>query len=260
MKPVMIWTEGDTKGVTVTVPDLASLLGDLEQRMVNGQGFAVATLNLDHVVKLSQNPLFRDAYSAQTHVTADGNPIVWLSRLAGQEVALVPGSELIDPLTALARTQHAPIALYGATDAALAAAADALQARYPGLDVALCHAPQMGFDVQGPEALQDIRRIAASGAKLCFVALGAPKQEIFAARALAAEPGVGFVSIGAGLDFIAGTQTRAPAWVQALAAEWLWRLLSNPRRLAGRYAACLRVLPPMAARAVRLRRQGSCLS
>jgi len=248
---MMNWSEG----VTVTVPDRAALLVDLEARFQAGQGFSVATLNLDHVVKLARDADFRAAYAAQTHVTADGNPIVWLSRLAGQELSLVPGSELIDPLAAVAAGCGVPVALFGATEAALNAAADALRARHEGLKVVLCRAPAMGFDPQGAAAADDIAAIAASGAGLCFLALGAPKQEVFAARAQAAAPNVGFVSIGAGLDFIAGTQQRAPALVQALAAEWIWRLAGNPRRLAARYGACLLALPGLTLRALRARRQ-----
>ena len=88
----------------VNFPTEAALLSDLEACLVRGQGFAIATLNLDHVVKLRRDPVFRAAYQAQSHVVADGNPIVWLSRLAGRrDVALVPGSELIAPVAALAR-------------------------------------------------------------------------------------------------------------------------------------------------------------
>jgi exopolysaccharide biosynthesis WecB/TagA/CpsF family protein len=256
MKPMMIWSDDDAGGVTVTVRDREALLADMAQRFERGEGFCVATLNLDHVVKLAQNPKFRDAYKAQTHVTADGNPIVWLSRLAGQQVDLVPGSELVEPMVAQAARQGIPVAFYGATQAALAAVETRLAARHPGLEVVLCKAPGMGFDPQGPEAARDIEAIGASGARLCFLALGAPKQECFAARARDILPRVGFVSVGAGLDFIAGTQRRAPAWVRALAAEWVWRLLSDPRRLAARYGACLRVMPDLTMRALRARQQG----
>lgn len=247
----MVWSEG----VTVTVPDQSALLEDLGARLAANQGFAVATLNLDHAVKLSRNAQFRDAYRAQTHITADGNPVVWLSRLAGQQdVALVPGSELIAPLVALAARQGVPVAFFGATEEALQAAATALQARHPGLNIALARAPAMGFDPLGTGAAEDIAALKASGARLCFLALGAPKQEIFAARAHAALAEVGFVSIGAGLDFIAGTQKRAPAWVRALAAEWLWRLLCSPARLAARYGACILALPGLTLRAMQARR------
>jgi exopolysaccharide biosynthesis WecB/TagA/CpsF family protein len=186
-------------------------------------------------------------------VVADGNPIVWLSRLAGRPVALVPGSELVVPLARLAQAQGVAVALIGSTDAALDAAATRLRAEVPGLTVALRVAPPMGFDPAGPQAAQVLADVARSGARLCFLALGAPKQEQLAARGRSLAPGVGFVSVGAGLDFLAGTQARAPVWVRRIAMEWLWRMLSNPRRLAGRYAACAAILPGQAAQAVALR-------
>jgi len=89
-----------------------------------------------------------------------------------------------------------------------------------------------------------------------FLALGAPKQERFAARAQQTLGAVGFLSIGAGLDFVSGAQRRAPAWVRAIAAEWLWRMLSNPRRLAARYGACLAALPGLTLHAIGARRRG----
>ena len=91
---------------------------------------------------------------------------------------------------------------------------------------------------------------------MCFLALGAPKQEKFAARALRTLGSVGFVSVGAGLDFIAGAQTRAPRLVRSLALEWLWRLLGDPRRLAPRYATCAAIMPSLALNAVTLRMGG----
>lgn len=256
---MMIWNEDTFGRIVVTVPDQAALLADLDARLASGQGFCVATLNLDHVVKLSRDAAFRAAYRAQTHVTADGNPIVWLSRLAGQRVSLVAGSELISPIAALAAENHVAVALFGATQTTLDAAAAALKRHYPALEISLCHAPAMGFDPKGEAALTGIEHIAASGARLCFLALGAPKQEIFAALAQVALPKVGFVSIGAGLDFIAGSQKRAPVWVRCLSVEWLWRLCGNPRRLLGRYAACMVMLPKLTAQALRRRLQAGTL-
>ena len=241
------------EAVTINVPDKDSLLSAMDARLSAGQGFTVATLNLDHVVKLRVNPDFRAAYGRHTFVVADGNPIVWLSRLAGQEVALVPGSELVDPVMAYAARNGVPVCFLGSTEAALTAAANDFMRRYPELQIADKISPAMGFDPTGAEARACIDRIAASGARICLLALGAPKQEIFAAFAQTRLSHVGFLSIGAGLDFVAGTQQRAPAWMRAIAAEWLWRLLSNPRRLAGRYAACLAILPRLTLSALRAR-------
>lgn len=252
----MNWSGDDAVPVRVNVPDQAGLLADLETRLTGGQGFSIATLNLDHAVKLARDPAFRAAYAAHSHVTADGNPVVWLSRLAGRgDVALVPGSELIAPVAALAARLGLPVGLFGATDASLGAAAAALEAAHPGLRVAFCEAPPMGFDPDGAGADAAIDAIGASGARVVFLALGAPKQERFAARAAARLGDTGFLSIGAGLDFISGAQVRAPAWVRALAAEWLWRLARSPARLAGRYGACILALPRLTRAALATRRR-----
>jgi exopolysaccharide biosynthesis WecB/TagA/CpsF family protein len=203
-------------------------------------------MNLDHVVKLRRDPAFRQAYAAQTHVTADGRPIVWMSALAGRPVDLVTGSDLVDPLVALCAEVNAPIALLGSTQDVLDQAAAELRARHPGLEVAALIAPPMGFDPEGAASDAIVKDLARSGARVCLLALGAPKQEIFAAHALQKLPGLGFVSVGAGIDFIAGVQVRAPRGMRVLALEWLWRLAGNPRRLFGRYFACIGVVPGLA--------------
>jgi len=242
--------------VRISVPDRAALLDGVAGRMARGEGFALATLNLDHLVKLGRDPAFAAAYAAHDMVVADGNPVVWLSRLAGRPVALVPGADLVVPLARLAARQGVAVALVGATTPALAAAAARLQAEAPGLRVALMRAPSFGLDPEGAEARAVLAEVAASGAGLCLLALGAPRQERLAALGRRLAPGVGFVSVGAGLDFLAGTQRRAPRWLRRLALEWLWRMLSDPGRLAGRYLACALILPGHAARALARRRAG----
>lgn len=246
--------ETGTGPIAVSAPDREGLMADLEARLAAGQGFSLATLNLDHLVKIGRDPAFRGAYAAQTHVTADGNPVVWLCRLAGQEVSLIPGSELVEPVAAMAARRGFPVALVGSTEASLRGAAEALATRCPGLRVTARIAPPMGFDPEGAAAAEVIEALKVSGARLCFLALGAPKQEIFAARAQRKLPGVGFLSVGAGLDFLSGTQTRAPAFARALALEWLWRLAGDPRRLLSRYALCFALLPGATRAALRARR------
>jgi exopolysaccharide biosynthesis WecB/TagA/CpsF family protein len=142
------------------------------------------------------------------------------------------------------------VALFGSTMEVLQQAARRLEADHPGLQVVSCLSPPYGFDPASPAADACLDQIAASGARLCFLALGAPKQEILAARGIERHPGLGFVSIGAGLDFIAGHQTRAPVWVRRIAMEWLWRMLGNPRRLARRYLDCAVILPGLAGAAM----------
>ena len=231
-----------------------ALKRDVAARLGDGRGFALATLNLDHLVKLPRDPAFLAAYAKHDMIVADGNPIVWLSRLAGRPVGLVPGADMVIPLARIAAQCDAPLALLGSTEPILAEAADALQAQIPGVTISTQIAPPMGFDPTGPEADAMIAQLEQSGARLCIMALGAPKLEIFAARAHARLPHVGFAGFGAGLDFIAGEQVRAPAWAQAMALEWLWRMFGHPRRMVPRYTRCAAIFPGHALRAWRHRR------
>jgi exopolysaccharide biosynthesis WecB/TagA/CpsF family protein len=81
-------------------------------------------------------------------------------------------------------------------------------------------------------------RVRASGARLCLVALGAPKQELLADALAPHCPSVGFLCVGAALNFVGGHSRRAPLWMRRIGLEWLWRLGAEPYRLAARYAAC----------------------
>jgi exopolysaccharide biosynthesis WecB/TagA/CpsF family protein len=254
---MMDWSlgSGTPESVVVNTPSKAMLFTDISERLASGRGFTVATLNLDHIVKLRRDRNFRAAYARHSHVVADGNPVVWFARLAGQRTELVPGCELVEPVAGLAAAAGVPVALLGSTPSALDRAGAALARRHPTLAIAARISPAMGFDPEGADADAAIEAIAASGARLCFIALGAPRQEVFAIRAHERLPDVGFLSIGAGLDFLAGTQVRAPTWMRSLAAEWIWRLGDNPRRLASRYAACVAVLPLLAGSALVARRR-----
>jgi exopolysaccharide biosynthesis WecB/TagA/CpsF family protein len=217
-------------------------------------GFTAATLNLDHIVKLRADPAFREAYRNHSLVVADGRPVIWLRKVMGEPVGLVPGSEMVAPLCAVAADLGVSVAFFGSTPETLDKAATALESAHPGLRVVSRISPPFGFDPGGDAAAEAIEQMAGSGAGLCLLALGAPKQEILAVRAARICPAIGFVSIGAGLDFIAGTQTRAPAWARRIAMEWFWRMATDPRRLFRRYARCLVALPGLFVRAYRDRR------
>lgn len=239
--------------IEVNFATQAALFRGIRKRLRQRTGFALATLNLDHLSKLRHDATFARAYTAHDIVIADGRPVVWLSRIARSPVALMPGADLILPLCALAAEMDAPIALVGSSDAVLQGAADALLQSTPGLKIVYRHAPAFGFDPTRPEADAIFETLSKSGATICFIALGAPKQEVFAARGRGQAPNIGFVSIGAGLDFLSGHQVRAPQIMRNLALEWLWRAAQEPRRMVPRYLKCFAVLPELVAQAFRQR-------
>lgn len=232
--------------IAINMPDVGTLLSEVRRRFREDEGFALATINLDHLVKLARDPHFREVYAAQDLICADGNPIVWLSKLARKPVQLLPGSDMLLPLAQQAARAGIPVALMGSTETALIEAAKVLQREVQGLQIVAAIAPPMGFDPEGQEAREILAEIEESGARMTFIALGAPKQEMFAALGRQLTPKMGFASIGAGLDFLAGEQKRAPEWVRKIAMEWLWRMLNDPMRLTKRYVACALILPGQA--------------
>lgn len=225
-------------GQAVNVGTQADAVRHAMARVRAGQGFTLFTLNLDHLVKRREDGRFRAAYSRADIVTADGQPVVQLARREGATLERTTGADLVIPLCAAAEAEGAPVYFFGATTTSLEAARDRLKQQFPKLDVRGCEAPAMGFDPQSQAALEAGSRIAASGARLCFLALGAPKQELFADRMAGALGGVGFVCIGAALDFISGEQVRAPVIFQRTGLEWAYRLLTDPGRMWERYAKC----------------------
>lgn len=239
--------------IDVNTPNRGALLDAVRGRFQSRQGFALATLNLDHLVKLRADPAFRAAYVAQDFIVADGNPVVWLSRLARQPVALVTGSDLLRPMLALAAAEGVRVGFFGSVPEVLDGAKTRLMAEIPGLDVVWTGSPGMGFDPEGPEAMAALHGMAQAGVGLCILSLSAPKQERFAILGRKLAPATGFCSFGAGLDFIVGQQVRAPEWVRAVAMEWLWRALSQPKRMIPRYAACAAILPGLVVGALRQR-------
>lgn len=230
-------------GWPIHLCDLEAAKARIIEKAKAGCGFTVFTLNLDHLVKLRTTLAFAQAYRTADLVTADGAPVAWLSRFQCAAVTRTTGADLFVPLALAAARERLPVYLFGSTMAVLSQTADTLRAKSEGaIDIAGLSSPSAAFDPEGREADLAIERIAASGARLVFVALGAPKQEVFAARAVAKGCSAGFVCIGAAVDFVAGAQVRAPLLFQRYGLEWAWRLASNPRRLARRYADCARVL------------------
>ncbi|WP_290989533.1 WecB/TagA/CpsF family glycosyltransferase [Hyphomicrobium sp.] len=237
--PILAYVDG----WAINTPDMETAVSRIIGRAKARDAFTVFTLNLDHLVKLRSNERFRLAYRNADIVTADGAPVARLARLQEPSVVRVTGSDMLLPLLDAAATAGHPVFLFGSTEAVLTKAAHEIGNATDGLlKIAGMLSPSRAFDPEGAEADHAIETIKKSGARICIVALGAPKQEIFAEHARAKGLACGMICSGASLDFIAGAQIRAPGIFRKLGLEWMWRLATNPRRLTKRYAECAIVL------------------
>lgn len=183
-------------------------------------------------------------------VVPDGFPVAMAGRFRlRRSVARVCGADMIVPLCCRAARGGSSVFLLGSTADALERCRRALTEQVSDLQIAGTLAPSMTFDPQSDEADAAIDTVVQSGAGIVFVALGAPKAELFSARLVGRMRRGAVVSIGAGLDFIAGRQRRAPKALRQTGLEWAWRLAHEPRRLAGRYLRSGLVFPSVLRRA-----------
>jgi exopolysaccharide biosynthesis WecB/TagA/CpsF family protein len=207
-----------------------------------GLGGTIVTPNIDICHRISTDPASRALVGAASLVVPDGAPLLWAAKLAGRPLPeRITGADLIYSLSAAAAAAGWPVYLLGGLPgedgqpSVARRAADRLAERYPGLVVAGAYAPPARFDPAAAD-LQPMRaELAAGRPRIVFVGLGFPKQEQLIARLTAQAPDAWFVGCGAALPYAAGELRRAPLVLQRAGLEWLFRLLSEPRRLARRY-------------------------
>lgn len=222
-------------GLTFVGDSPAEILAAVEARR-SDRPRQIVTANVDHVVTLSENAGFREAYAGAAARTLDGMPLVWLSRLrAAPRLARVTGHDLLAVVLERPAPDDERVFLVSPSlDAALTVAQRlAAGGMSPGriaFDV-----PPHGFERDEATSRDLAARIRAHGTTLLIMGVGAPKSEIWVHRRGAALGSPVVLDVGEALNVAAGLVPRAPAALQRLGLEWLFRFATQPRRLFGRY-------------------------
>ncbi len=165
----------------------------------------------------------------------DGQPVRWaLNWLHGAKLRdRVYGPFLMAKVIERAAKEGLPVYFYGARMKTLESLSATMTERNPGLEVA-GYEEGLYRPEQPGERVALIERIRTSGARIVFVGLGVPRQESFVFT-LRDELGIPMLAVGAAFDYHAGELTFPPPWVQRRGLEWMWRLVSEPKRLWRRY-------------------------
>jgi N-acetylglucosaminyldiphosphoundecaprenol N-acetyl-beta-D-mannosaminyltransferase len=230
-------------GIDLDPIDQSTLIAKLLKRARVGKPSYVVTMDLHHVLLLRRDHSLRSILAdPAAFVVPDGRPLLWMAWLRGIAMQLVPGSDLVIPLCRAAAREQLSIFLFGATFATLAECGRRLSSSIEGLRIAGVYSPPFAFERDADAVEFATSVIQEAAPDIVFVALGAPKQEIWA-QEHARRMQIQAICVGAGLDFVAGTQRRAPAVFRRIGFEWMWRMLSEPRRLAPRYLTILCWLP-----------------
>ena len=211
---------------------LEKIIGIVES---NHKGYVV-TANVDHIVRLQDEPDFRKAYAGALLVLADGMPIVMSSRLLGVPLkSRITGADLFPAICRVASERGFKIFLLGGLPGVAEKAAQKLKTMYPSIKFVGIYSPPFGFEKSDTESEKIRRMINDVAPDILFIGVGAPKQEMWIHKHIEELNIKVALCVGGAFDFVAGKVRRAPKILQKLALEWFWRLIHEPKRLWRRY-------------------------
>lgn len=226
-------TRAEILGCSIDRLDMQDTLTEVERAIARRRFTQHVSINTAKLVSLRDDPKLRRIVNACGLINADGQGVVWASRLLGDPLpARVAGIDLMHELIALAERRRYRVYFLGARAEVLDRALERVRERHPRLEIAGSRDGYFSDD----EAAAVAAAIRATRPDIVFVAMSSPRKEYFLG---AHGPGLGApfaMGVGGAIDVVAGVTRRAPAAWQRAGLEWLFRLLQEPRRMFRRYA------------------------
>lgn len=214
-------------GLPFDAMDMAEAVRRVREAAAQRTPCFLATPNLNFLIACQTDSKFRESVINSDLSLADGMPLVWIARLLGIPIRQrVAGSDLFEQLGKGPSTRLS-VYFFGGMEDVAEAACQRLNAKLSGLVCAGYETPGFG-SVESMSSDDQIAKINASGADFLLVALGASKGQAWIERnrARISVPVVGH--LGAVVNFVAGTVSRAPPWMRRTGLEWLWRIREEP--------------------------------
>jgi N-acetylglucosaminyldiphosphoundecaprenol N-acetyl-beta-D-mannosaminyltransferase len=239
-------------GCPIDVVGVRDTVDRIDQLIAGGGYGRHMAINIAKLVTLRDDPKLRDIVERCELVNADGQGVVWASRILGTPLPeRVAGIDLMEEILALSARRGYRVYILGARDDVLERAVERIRERHPGLTFA---GLRNGY--YEPEQEDEVcAAIRASAPDVVFLAMSSPRKEYFLGER-GRELGAAFVmGVGGAVDVMAGVTRRAPLTLQRLGLEWLFRLLQEPRRMFRRYAVTNTQFALMLASALATRRR-----
>ena len=222
-------------GVGISVLNLRTALAAIiDAVQTRRQGYICVT-GVHGVMEAQDDAAFKKILNGAFLCTPDGMPMVWAGKLRGhRDMGRVYGPDLMLDVCAWSETSGCKHFFYGGADGVAELLAQKLKTKFPKLEVVGTFTPPFRrLDAAEEKQLQ--AQVRAARPDILWVGLSTPKQEKFMAEFLPKLDVTLMAGVGAAFDFHSGRVSQAPRWMQRSGLEWLYRLGSEPRRLAGRY-------------------------
>lgn len=220
-------------GTPIAATSIAEVAGLVRQWAKDGLGRFIGVRDVASTVALHNDPALHDIGAKAALNLPDGMPIVWLGKLRGHRLERTCGPDLMDHLLRSSGDGSLTHFFLGGKEGVAEKLAERYRNAVPGLRIVGCHTPP--FRPMTPdENAKVLSAIKTSGADIVWLGISSPKQDIWM-RDNVDQLSQTLIGVGAAFDFLSGEVRRAPVWMQKSGLEWLFRLLSEPRRLWRRY-------------------------
>lgn len=218
----------------INVTNMQDTVNYLADNLENLRGNYICVSNVHTTMMSYRDEFYNQVQNSGAMALPDGKPLSIVCKMRGfYDAARVPGPDLMPEIYQLSKEKGYRHYFYGSSQETLDKLKEKLQRQYPWLNIVGMYSPPYR-ELSEAEDNEIIRMINDAKPDFVWVALGAPKQEIWMYQHQNKINGI-MLGVGAAFDFSAGTVKRAPAWVQEMCMEWLYRLVQDPRRLFTRY-------------------------
>lgn len=214
----------------------ALTIPEIIERLDEGMLF---TLNPDHLYHLQRNPDFAAAYADTAMVSADSKYVFWGLGFLGRSIKCKTSGSDIVPAYYKHHANNPDVKIFflGARPGIAKQAQERVNGIVGREIVVGGHGPSFNFVNDAEESAQVIDMINSSGATCLIVGLGAPKQEVWMHKNRHLMPTVKvYMGVGAVIDYEADAVKRAPGWMNRNGLEWVYRMVTEPKRYWRRYA------------------------
>lgn len=217
-------------GIPIDLVDMSAIVHRIEMAAVSRVPLLISTANLNFLVSSRNDAKFRESLLLSDLCTADGMPIVWITRLLGLPIKeRIAGSDIFDTLKFRKNSsRQLKIFLFGGADGVAVAAKQKINAEATTITCVGSLYPGFGT-VDEISADPIIRAINSHEADFLIVALGAKKGQSWLRRNHDRLQVPVRAHLGAALNFQAGTVKRAPLFMRRCGLEWLWRIWEEPQ-------------------------------
>jgi N-acetylglucosaminyldiphosphoundecaprenol N-acetyl-beta-D-mannosaminyltransferase len=223
-------------GVGVSAINMQTAVAQIEYWVERREPHYVIATPVNCIVECLRDENLRTIYNRAGMITPDGMPLVWISRLMGySQVERVYGPDLMLAVCLRSKDRGLRHFLYGGWPPEVVdKLASNLRQRFPGIQIVGTYAPPLG-SVAPEEDAAISKRINDSDPDIVWIGLGSVKQDYWANSHVGKLRAPVLIAVGAAFDFHSGQKPQAPRWMMRVGLEWLFRFLTEPRRLGPRY-------------------------